>query len=396
MKAKGSLAWRFYFIMFGYYFAQTIFFGYFTKLMTGFGYSMAFIGAMFSLNAGATIVIRTLIGYYVDKRSNPKIIVLGLFSIYALLQVLLFRFHQSVLIVVLFATLGISGATMTTSTAEAWALKAKQDYDERLDYGKIRGMGSLAYGIGGLIAGSILTIWGNNGMIAFALLSWGFVMIGGFGIPNPIPRDQTSEKDKVTFKGALRECLSDKVVVVAILGLTLAMITNNIISTYYTLLVETLGGSSRMSGLGLFVMSFFEFLVVYSFSKISARISSKRLMYIGMFGMALKNIVLSFAPNAICAVVFTVVQVLAFSLVIPGTVTIISERVQYKYKATALQIMYTCTGLGGLFTNWIAGKIADVLGLQQTIRVAAIPAVIAGIVCMIFIEKTYFPRKAEN
>ena len=146
-----------------------------------------------------------------------------------------------------------------------------RNYDERLDYGKIRGMGSLAYGIGGLIAGSILTIWGNNGMIAFALLSWGFVMIGGFGIPNPIPRDQTSEKDKVTFKGALRECLSDKVVVVAILGLTFAMITNNIISTYYTLLVETLGGSSRMSGLGLFVMSFFEFLVVYSFSKISAK-----------------------------------------------------------------------------------------------------------------------------
>ena len=394
MKAKTNLAWRFYFIMFGYYFAQTIFFGYFTKFMTGFGYSMAFIGAMLSLNAGATIVFRTLIGYYVDKKSNPKIVVIGLFTIYALLQVLLFSMHKSVLFIVLFATIGISGATMTTSTAEAWALKAKQDFDETLDYGKIRGMGSLAYGIGGLLAGSILTIWGNTGIIVFALVAWLCVMIGGFGIPNPIKRAEKTEEDKVTFIGGLKECLSDKVVLVTILGLTLAMITNNIISTYYTLLVETLGGSSRMSGLGLFVMSFFEFLVVYSFSKISSKISPKRLMYIGMFGMALKNILLGFAPNAVCAVAFTVVQVLAFSLVMPGSVSIISERVGYKYKATALQIMYTCTGLGGLFTNWIVGKIADVLGLQMTIIVAAIPATIAGILCMLFIEKTYFPKKA--
>lgn len=384
-RKKGSSATINFMLLFiGFYIAQIIYFGLLPSMLADFGYGETFVGYVMTLMSATGLVVRLLLGYIVDKYSCPKGIVTVVFSFYALMQVLFFYLYTSSLYITIFALTAMGFVGVVGGICDSWAVKYQQ-IDSNLDYGMVRSFGSISYAITGLVSGQLIAKYGNGVAAFMALIAWLIVMFAAIRIPNP-PRVET-KAEKVSFSAGLKECLKSKPFVLMLVCSLLCMPAETSANSYYSLIVTTKGGDAGDVGLGLFVMAFSEFWVIFFFSKLSKKFGADRLYYFGLFGDIIRCIVLALAPNATWVIIGICTQAISFGLTMPGSVICIKNHVGYKYSAIGLQLMYVIKGIMSMIINTPLGYIAENLGINTFLYVGTIPAILGAVLLMATTEK---------
>ncbi len=374
---------KFMMLFVGFYVAQIIYFGLMPSILASFGYGETFVGYVMSLMNATGLVVRLIIGYIVDRYSCPKGVVISIFTFFTLAQVLFFYLYTSSLYITLFALSALGLVTVVAGICDTWAVKYRE-VDPSLDYGKVRSCGSISYAVTGLIAGQLVAMFGNSIAAFLTLVAWLIVVSAAVLIPNPPKVDMT--RDRISFRQGIKSCVKNRAYVVMIICVLLCMPADTAANSYFSTVVINKGGTSSDVGIGLFVMAFSEFWVIYFFSKLARRFTAERLLYFGIFGSVIRCLALAAAPNAKWVVILICTQAVSFGLTMPAKVICVNNIVGNKYSATALQLMFVVSGIASMLISTPLGSICENFGVNIFLLVGAAPAVLGAVILMIYTE----------
>ncbi|MBQ9959016.1 MAG: MFS transporter [Oscillospiraceae bacterium] len=389
-----KLSRKFTLMFIAYFTAQIVFFGFWPSILRDFGYSDTFIGICSSISTFCGMALRLLISYYFDRKGHARALVIGCISFYCVMQSLVFFFSGAKWIVLLFSASAMSTVGLVYSISEAWLLKLSAAGNEKLDYGKLRSAGSMAYAVSGLFAGSILAAFGNVASCGIVWAAWLVLVPLTLSVPEA-PRTlqtaQTAPQSDMNFLQRLQKLVKNKAFLLFMLCGALDTVCEMTVTGNFSIIVQELGGTQAQSGVGFFVMAFSEFWVVYFFSRLARRFTVHWLYAAGIFGTLLRAVAMSMAKTPWQAVALIALNAVSFGLTAPGKVLLINDLVDYEFKAAAMQIYNIGTSVVRMLILPLQGMVSDRYGILSMIRIFSVFSLLSFIIIT-----AYFVRRQRK
>lgn len=362
----------------------TVFFteGLFSSFLSDFGYGDAFIG-LSTMSAGiAAMILNPVCGYLVDKYRNCRLMMLLLSGTTAFLTPFFFAFGRSKPFVIAYSLVAMSAEKACMGMLDSWISKLSREMPGAFDYGRLRSIGSISYAIAAAVFGRLLAALGNSAAWPILLIIWSIIAVCAFIAPNPT---RTEQDKKVRIRFAAAELFKNRAYTVFLMCGFLSSITNSSNTTFFPLIIRSLGGDVGDVGLAYFILAFLEFFVILSFSRISGKIGAAYALGIGMVGYGLKNIAFALCPSLPLAFVCCSFQMISFALAVPGAVAYINENISRTYVASALVMYQTlCPSLAQITSSPLYGSVSERYGIRTMMAAFAAPALVGGAVFLIF------------
>ena len=117
-------------------------------------------------------------------------------------------------------------------------------------------------------------------------------------------------------------------------------------------------------------------------------------MAFGLFGFFLRSFISSFAKTPLSLILVTLLQAISFAIAIPACTMLISEIIEFRYQATAIQLFQMAIVTGSMIFNTPIGFIAEKYGIMQMIRLASLGALTSFVIFVVFSKKLIPDSKA--
>lgn len=371
-----------------HYFAVLVFNGLYSTFLLDFGYGESFVGIVLTSIGLSCIVLQPLLGFLADKTGKVKQMVLLITLLLTAALPLLFKFSQSRAFVIAFSVVVIGAAQSSVGLVDSWVAKlGRQNY--RLDYGVVRGVGSLTFAVAAVFVGRVLDLHGNA-FICYLLFGVFLIMAPlTLLMPNP-PKDDLQKR--VSVGEAARELGRNRRFLFFLACSFVMSITSQSMFAFQTLLIRELGGGQTQVGLALFVIAFSEFWIMIFFTKLRNRFGATLLLGIGMVGYFLKSLIMALAPNVTIAIAAGVLQMVSLGLVIPGAVAYLTELVELRYLASATLLYQSVNSLAQIVGAPIYGIVAEQTSVANMLALFSFPALLAGAV-FLFVNRGRLKQK---
>ena len=243
---------------------------------------------------------------------------------------------------------------------------------EEINYGVARGLGSLTYAVFsyalGFLTGRLgaaLVPWA-----AFALYGAVFACCGLFQMSAAGKSAETAVTDKETggtvpeeAKNPLRFFGQYRRFTGVLFGVVMLFSFHNIICTYMIRLVARFGGGSAQMGLALAVAAVCEIPIMFLYSELAKRFSSRALLLASALGFFVKSLLLMAAWNAALLLTAQAFQAFSFALFIPASVAYTDRAMEAGDKVKGQAYMTAALTLGGVVGNLSGGVVLDVSGV---------------------------------
>ena len=352
--------------------------GMFAQYLAEFGYGDSFVGLALMAAAAASLISQPLFGYWCDKRLNFRAALLLAFGVMAVSLPIFFSIGpKSKLVIMLFSLVAMSMFKAMYASVDSWISKLQREMPS-LDYGRVRSVGSLAYALASIALARVMALGG------YSVASWLYwvlfaVMVAAILLlPNPHP--ESSGKTTVTLKEAAARLFSDRRFAVFMMCSLLVWLTGSATMLFGSRYIASIGGKVTEIGIAFFVMAMAEFVVILFYSRLTRRFGSQQLLIVGMFGTAVKNVILWLCPSPEWAIVAMLSQGFSYAILIPGAVYYINELIPKEYIASAL-LIYNAVGLSlpQIIGSPVYGLLSEKFSVADMVGITALPAVIGGI-----------------
>ncbi|MGL6056959.1 MAG: MFS transporter [Culicoidibacterales bacterium] len=340
------------------------------------------IGVILASISFAAMVSQPIIGIIADRLKNRRLILQLLFFVSAFF--VLFLANTSgflpLLILVFVFSLFLEPIFTLADTSIIEAAK----YDERVEYGKVRWFGSIAWGIGSLSLGIILQFFGgfSTAFTVFAIL----MVIAGFMVGR-FPNHQAKTTAKVEWH-ELGHLLKNRhfifICLFSIFVGGVSLTANN----YLALRLMNLGAAATIVGIAMFLPTLLE-IISFNFSgKVIQRLGLKGSFLLVCAVMTTAQFIFFFAPHYSIAMVGMFLQGLIFPISISAIYQFLAQHFEPHILTTVSTFRATlAAGLSTFVLTLLAGFIYDAFSLAAIFLMTSSLMIIAGIVTFCF-----FPR----
>ena len=190
----------------------------------------------------------------------------------------------------------------------------------------------------------------------------------------------------------MRHLLLNKAYLVIVAAFFFVFLSENSL-LFYAVLVSAVGGTTAHYGLCVLIYGIVSTLMMFLSAKYHTKFGSVFMLFPGIFGVMLRNIMFSFAGDVTTVLIFAVAQGFAFPLYYPAMVNYVREVVDHKYLSTAfLAVTSVCTGICSIVGSALWGVVAQVFGVQTMFRIAVIPGLIALAILLFFCPAVKNPQ----
>jgi PPP family 3-phenylpropionic acid transporter len=352
--------------------------GMYTMYLTQLGFSKQEISKVVTIYTLASLLGQIFIGYLVDKFGKVnKImfsfictgIVVGSFITHT-------KTHW-----ILYLLLFIWGFCVygTVPLSEAWCIEMLNATHEQKNFGKIRGLGSIGYGLSGPFLGFLLERFGWNIYSWYIIISVictltvVYSMINRRGIKSA-EKDTALRKasNNISLKEGLIEIFKIKplFIMVAIIFMYLFVVKG--VYNYLGVLLADFGGGPLSLGFTYFFDATPEIVTFFLTARLLKKYRGKTLIFAGVILQIIRFIVIIIFNNAIAVILMGTLSGFAFGLVATSYKTYIYELAPEKYKASCMSISETIIGLSGIISAPIFGFMFTNLGTNMTMVVGLI------------------------
>lgn len=363
-----------------------IYYPFFVPYLKSSGYNEINIGIISSVLSVVGIIGPILWGAVSDRLKNTKAIL----AINLLAGCICMQFIPVAVsnYGILLAVLIIVNFTVFPQTCvmDGWIMRLK-GRGAPINYGLIRGTGSLAYAVTSMAAGLILTRFGLATMfplmLGFQCFAVLFILLvkknpetgaGSAAMDLPVEPEAPIHKN-----GPF---------IVFVLLATLLYIGNTATMNFYWILLESAGGTPANLGLAMGIMALSEFPVMFLSNKLLSKYKDTSLLLVAMGFYALR-IFLFYAMHSVSGIVWAqLTNSLSFGIFLPTSVHYISRITPGRTKATALSLassMYM--GASGILGNLLGGFVIDYYGIRTlyggAAALAAVVTVAFGVVLLL-------------
>lgn len=234
-----------------------------------------------------------------------------------------------------------------------------------LNFGIARGIGSVMYAVESSILGKLVVGYG-----ASLILYFGIIILAGMMLiisMMPMKEKNTAVKEEIQPEGKnIREFLTHyKYFSVVLAGLTLLLLSHNLLNNYMIHIVTPLGGDEASMGMAFSIAAVLELPSMFFFSRLVKRIPSERLLMLSGFFFFLKAGAYFLCRNMTQIYITQVLQMGAFALYIPASVYYVNEIMEEKDKFKGQALMAGTSTLGGVFGGLLGGLLVDHTGVRQ-------------------------------
>lgn len=260
-----------------------------------------------------------------------------------------------------------------STVVDAWAMRRKSMGFE-INYGMIRGLGSLSYAVANVVCGALFTSYGLD--IMFPIFC-GFGLLAAlmvFLVPNsnaPANRDMAlqSTEDCSAQKPLHRNAaflLFTLLTMVLYIGQSSSM-------NFYPLLLQQAGGTNTDLGIANGVMAVSEIPVMFLSALLLRKFKDTTLLFVSMAFFAVRILLFSALDSVEGLVWAQLSNSLSFGLFMPVSVHFIYRVTPERSKATAMSIASAAyMGVGGIVGNALGGYVIEAAGIRPMFLMAGV------------------------
>lgn len=268
---------------------------------------------------------------------------------------------------------------------DGWTMRMKSR-GLPVNYGLLRGTGSLTYALGSLLCGELFQRFGTDKLYPFVLVAECAAAAMVFfvrepaisqptlnDIPGSQPEPAQPASDKPLYRNAAYLCF---------IGFAMLLYLGQSSSlTFYPVLVQLAGGTTAKIGLGNMCMALSEIPVMFLSSRLLRRFKDTALLSFAMGFFAIRIFVFFLAAHSVTALILSqLTNSISFGIFLPTSVHYISRIAPVRLRATALTVassMYM--GIGGFIGNRLGGIVIDTWGIGSLYAGGAALAALATV-----------------
>ena len=226
-----------------------------------------------------------------------------------------------------------------------------------VDFGIARGLGSLSFAVTSFIVGKMTASWGSV-MVPYLNI---VVSLAMYVITTTMPFIPVSGEKKTDMPTARQPrknfLLTYPAFFITVIGVTLLVFFNNVMSFYIIRLIEYKGGGSGDLGIALAIAATTELPVMFMYSRIARRISSARLIMISGFFFILRGILYIVAPNVQALFFVQLTQSVSFGLLAAAKSYYANNCMADEDKVTGQAVMTMTESIGSVIASLAGGLL---------------------------------------
>jgi predicted MFS family arabinose efflux permease len=346
--------------------------GMYSMYITEIGFSKKEISISVTIFTISALIGQSFIGFLVDKYRCTKKIMLGSIAMGLLGAFALPYMKSNLSIYFLLCSWGffIYG---TVPLSEAWCIETLKTYGEQKNFGKVRGFGSIGYGLSGVLLGSLLQKLGWNiypiymivGILCTLLII--FLMKDTHSSNKKEFEHKVNSSDNISLKEALKEIFKIKPLMVMIAIIFMYTFVIRGIYSYLAVLIADYGGGAASLGYTYFFDATPEVVTFFLAANLLKKFQGKNLIFIAFLLQIIRLTVILIFNNSMAVMLMGILSGFAFGLLASSYKTYIYELAPAKYKASCMSLSESIIGLSGIISVPIFGMIFTNFGTNSAI-----------------------------
>lgn len=336
------------------------------------GFTKQEISIAVTIHTISALIGQNVFGYFVDKFRNIKKVLLLSISVGIFVALFLFFAHSSWQIYILISLWGFF-LYGTVPLSEVWCIEKLKANNELESFGKIRGVGSIGYGLSGVVIGLLLQFFGWKIYYLYIFIAVCFTLLAIYVIKEG---SQTTNKitkvnREISTKEALKEIIKIKPLMAMIILIFVYTFVIKGIYSYLGILVSDYGGGPLSLGLTYFFDATPEVVTFFLTVRLLRRFESKKIILAAFLLQIIRLSFILIFNNALSIILLGVLSGFAYGLLAASYKTFIYELAPEKYKTSCMSLCESIIGLsavisvpvfGFIFTKY-GGRAAIALGL---------------------------------
>ncbi|MCL2867471.1 MAG: MFS transporter [Clostridia bacterium] len=363
-----------------YWIGCCMYYSFVVTTLTDFGWSGSGATGVMTAMSVITMFVQPVYGYLCDKVLSEKklsviLLILGA-ACFLLLPVSLSSGSMAAVLV------NMIGITVTASQAggllDAWVVGLKQQYPS-VNYGLIRGSGSLAFALAAQAAGMLTAAFGHSvrlwtggcALIIAMLVTLTFRPAERFG-------GASAPSLKLSGGGTIKLIFSSKRYVLLLGAAFFLMLSDMVMMTVNQLLVPELGGSAAQIGAASAVMAGSEVPVMFLMGYMMRKVGFKKLLLFGGAAYVIRLFVTANVQTVSGLIAVQLLQGVTFAVLVPIMMSYLTSILDERIRSTAVTIYGACTAsLTSIVGNLI---ITSLLASGHSIREALVILAFAAVI----------------
>ncbi|MBQ7676866.1 MAG: MFS transporter [Lachnospiraceae bacterium] len=342
-------------------------YGYIAVFLRYRGMSNTMIGLTSGINCAMTIVTTPFFTGLVGKTKGltiKKMIVISYSLMIALWAAMIWLpFPQAVLMLLFIALGNLMGVNVPLLTTICMNYLTD---GLSVNFGLARGLGSVSYATTAVVLGLLIERIDPTVLAFMHAGSTVLLFLTLFSMPDAEAKATGAGQEQLSMPAFVKHY---KVYMITLFAFTLSFAAATSLGTYLINIVESLGGTTSMYGIGVFCMAASELPFMALVPVLKRRIPTMHILLFASLAYVARNIIICMAPSP---------GVLFFGMALQGlSYGIFTASITYYvHEALALEhgmqgqtmIAVMTTGLGSTIGNLAGGMIQDTLGLPAMLR----------------------------
>lgn len=364
--------------MFTYWAMMLSVIGMYTMYIAEIGFTKKQISIAVTIFTLSSFVGQNFLGYLADRlKCIKKLLILS--NIVGIIVSIALNFSDKSWFMGILISLWGFFLSGTVPLSEAWYLGVLKANGDDKEFGAIRGMGSIGYGLSGILIGLLLTQYG------WEIYSWYITISTCITLLIILLIDEENDgasiqKENVSVKGALEQIIKTKPLrSVVIIVFVYSFVLKGIYS-YLGVLVMDFGGGPLSLGFAYFFDAAPELITFTLTTRLLSKYQNKDLIFAAFIMQIIRLALILVFNSPIAIIVLGTLSGFAFGLLATAYKTFIYEVAPDKYKVSCLSLSESIIGLSGVISAPVFGflfvkfdgHIAIAIGLFIYIVIALI------------------------
>lgn len=344
------------------------------------GLSYTQIGIAFALNSLVGVAAQPVWGYITDKYLNKRKTLIVLMLSCSII-VITFTLAKSFVFIIFSICLIICFQSAVGSVADAYAYDIVEN-NSKIQYGRIRLMGSFGYAVLALIMGIIIKYTNINSTFYIYIV----LMLVSIVVIKTIKYQGNIKGNKIDIKelAGLLKYSKFLIFIISVLVFNMAQGANG---SYLPILIEKTGGDVSQIGFMWFIVAICELPVLYFGNRFLRKYGSINLYIFSAAAYSVRFFLDSFCTNYKFALALQAMQAVTYTFFLISSLQYVNEIVPSKMKTSGITL-YSAVGCGlGSFIGNISGGL-----LLEKISIFTLYKILALICAVTLLISVYIKK----
>ena len=379
---------RYRIFMFAYWAMILSVSGMYSMYIIKIGFSKTEIGIAVTVYTFSGLLGQNSIGYLADRfRRVKKTLILSIsIGLIVALALMFARQNWHIMISISLWAFFVYG---TVPLSDAWCIGLLKAGNEQKNFGKIRGIGSVGYGLSGVFLGLLLQNFGWDIYYWYILASVTFAMISVFMLTEigEISFYKGSgkgigENANISFKEVFKEVVGIKPLRSIIIIIFMYSFVVKGIYSYLGVLVSDFGGGPLSLGFTYFFDAGPEIVTFFLTAKLMSKYKSKSLILAAFILQILRLSLILVFNSTLSIMLLGILSGFAYGLIATAYKTYIYELAPEKYKISCISLSESIIGLSGVISVPVFGFVMMKFGGVASISAGLAIDIIAVLIIL--------------